>query len=116
MSAAFDAAALERLRQFGGDALVAQIVEIFRGQAPTKLAAARAALAAGDGEGVRQAAHALKSSAGQLGAVAMQALCETIEHDARDGRLSGLAARVELLAQAFDDADAWLTTQGFAAA
>ncbi len=95
-----DPAALERLHRWGGDALQRQLVEMFLSRAPEQLALARDAAARGDAEGVRQVAHALKSSAGQLGAVSVQRLCVEAEARAAEGAelpplVSGLHTELE---------------------
>lgn len=92
-----DPAALERLHRWGGDALQRQMVEMFLARVPDQLAQARAAAARGDAEGVRQVAHSLKSSAGQLGAVSMQRLCIEAEHRAASGEGAALAPLVSAL-------------------
>lgn len=104
-----DDAALERLRRFGGEKLLAGMIALFLEDAPARLAAARAAIAAGDPAGARAALHALKSSAAQLGALRLSARCASGEALARNGAVGGLAELV-----AFADADlataaAWLS-------
>jgi len=92
-----DPAALERLTRWGGDALRTQIVEMFLARAPDQIAAALDAARRGDAEGVRSIAHTLKSSAGQLGAVSMQRLCQDAEHRAQAGEGSSLVPLVHAL-------------------
>jgi HPt (histidine-containing phosphotransfer) domain-containing protein len=74
-----DVNALKRLERFGGPTLRAEITSLFLQEAPSRLASARAALADGNVEGVRSVGHMLKSSAGQMGALGMQKLCERLE-------------------------------------
>lgn len=83
-----DVNALERLERFGGLALRAEITSLFLQEAPLRIAMARAALAGGNVEGVRSIAHMLKSSAGQMGALGMQKICETLEDPERSPDLS----------------------------
>lgn len=71
-----DRLALERLRRFGGDTLLSQMIDLFVSTAPPRLDAAYAAASSRDCGGVQAALHALKSSAGQLGATSLQQLCE----------------------------------------
>lgn len=94
---AVDAAAIARLRGFGGDDLVARMVEIFAATAPGRLDDAHHAATAGDCAGVRAALHSLKSSAGQLGAVSLAQLCEEGEAEAARGNATALP---ELVARA----------------
>jgi len=74
-----DADALKRLERFGGLKLREELTTLFLREAPERIASGRAALATGDVAGIRAMAHALKSSAGQMGAHRMQAICERIE-------------------------------------
>lgn len=74
-----DADALQRLERFGGLKLREELTTLFLQEAPGRIAAAQAAFAAGDIAGVRAMAHALKSSAGQMGAQRVQSICERIE-------------------------------------
>jgi HPt (histidine-containing phosphotransfer) domain-containing protein len=87
-SDSIDPRALERLREIGGDALLAQIVALFVSHAEPAIKEAAAGLEAGDFESVQRAAHALKSSAGNFGAQRLQALAGRIEQlaAARDRR------------------------------
>jgi HPt (histidine-containing phosphotransfer) domain-containing protein len=88
------------LGMIGGDeASLAELIESFLGEAPALLDALQASLARGDAEGMRRAAHTLKSSSADFGALELSALFREIETHARDG-----AHRVpaELVANAVD--------------
>lgn len=87
---AVDPAAIARLRGFGGDNLVARMVEIFASTAPGRLDAAHHAASAGDCAGVRAALHSLKSSAGQLGATLLEQACQEGEAEAVRGNAAAL--------------------------
>jgi HPt (histidine-containing phosphotransfer) domain-containing protein len=84
-----DMDALKRLERFGGFKLREELTTLFLQEAPLRIAAARAALAGGSAEGVRAVAHALKSSAGQMGALRMQQICERLEDCELSQDLSG---------------------------
>ena len=103
-----DPAALERLTRWGGDALRTQIVEMFLARAPDQIAAALEAAQRNDAEGVRKVAHTLKSSAGQLGAVSMQRLCQEAEGRAEAGEGSSLVPLVHALEAELARYRAWL--------
>jgi HPt (histidine-containing phosphotransfer) domain-containing protein len=107
-----DPAALERLHRWGGDALRTQIVEMFLARAPDQIAAALAAAQRGDAEEVRKVAHTLKSSAGQLGAVSMQRLCQDAERRAEAGEGSSLVPLVHALGAELERFRAWLYDPG----
>lgn len=81
----FDARAFDRLRRWGGEKLVREMVQLFVAQVPDRLAAARQGAREGDLSSVERAAHALRSSSAQLGAVRMQVLCALVEHSASQG-------------------------------
>lgn len=74
-----DLDALKRLERFGGLKLRQELTTLFLQEAPTRIAAARASLAGGDVEALRAMAHMLKSSAGQMGALRVQLICERLE-------------------------------------
>lgn len=103
-----DQSALERLRRFGGDKLLSEMISLFREHAAARLDAARTALAAGDADGVRSSLHALKSSAAQLGASRLSARCAAGEAMAERGATEGLAELVTAATQDLTNADAWL--------
>ena len=83
-----DESAIARLRGFGGDKLVRGMIELFVRNAPTKAAEAREALDCGDSAALRAALHALKSSAGQLGATTVHQACIAGEESASRGELN----------------------------
>lgn len=89
--------AIARLRRFGGDPLLFEMIDLLTAGAPKWLDVVRKALAGGDAERARSAFHALKSSTGQLGAGHLQALCEQGERLAGRGDLAGVAALMPAL-------------------
>ena len=82
---AIDESAIARLRRFGGAKLISAMVTAFLKDAPMRLATAGHHADAGDAAGVRRELHSLRSSAGQLGALAMQELCAEGEESAARG-------------------------------
>ena len=92
--AILDPAALDGLREIGGDEFLADLVATFLADAPPMLAALRGANA----EEVRRAAHTLKSNGATFGATRFSELCRELEEQARGGDLTGapdLAARID---------------------
>jgi HPt (histidine-containing phosphotransfer) domain-containing protein len=80
-----DPAALDSLRELGGDEFVGELVDTFLADAPALLSACRAA-------------HTLKSNGLTLGATGFAEACAELEELARGGDLAGagsLADRVE---------------------
>ncbi len=90
------------MKRVGGDEdLFREIVQLFLVDCPTRVAAIHAAVAGGDPEEVRTAAHALKGSAGNLSATALTAAARTLERLGSERRLqSAPAALRQLTAQA----------------
>ena len=73
---ATDRDALTRLERFGGIRLLDEMIGLFLGIAPERLAAAAAGLDQGDAVATENAMHALKSSSAQLGALRLSRLAE----------------------------------------
>jgi HPt (histidine-containing phosphotransfer) domain-containing protein len=91
-------AALDKLRELGGDDFLAELIDAFLADAPGLLEALRSGLEQGDADEVRRAAHTLKSNGATFGAEDFAELCRELEVLARDGRLAGageLADRIE---------------------
>jgi HPt (histidine-containing phosphotransfer) domain-containing protein len=89
-----DPAALEGLREIGGDEFVTNLIETFLADAPPLLAV----LSSADVDEVRRAAHTLKSNGATFGATRFSELCRELEMLARTGELAGapdLAVRIE---------------------
>ena len=102
-----DPDALKRLERFGGLKLRVELTTLFLQEAPSRVAIARAAVTAGDAEAIRAMAHMLKSSAGQMGAVRVQYLCERLEADALPANLAGALSEIDAEIARFSD---WLET------
>jgi PAS domain S-box-containing protein len=102
-----DGAALESLRELGGDDFLAEVIDTFLADVGTLLATLRRALDEGDAAEVRRVAHTLKSNGATLGASEFAELCRVLEQRAKDGRLedaSGLVTRIEEERRALDQA------------
>ncbi len=105
-----DAAIFAELEASAGADFVKELVDTFLEEAPAMLAELERALAAGQAEAFRRAAHSLKSNANTFGALALGAL-------ARDLELGGLAAgrqsaALERLGEAYRRAAAALSESG----
>ena len=89
-----DPAALDGLRELGGDDFVGDLVQTFLADAPALIAALRGQ----DADEVRRAAHTLKSNGATFGATRFSELCRELELQAKTGDLAGaadLATRIE---------------------
>ena len=96
---ALDPEVIDRLRQLTEDGqpdVVKEVLGLFLLDAPTRLQAITAAVAARDAAGLQRAAHTLKGAAGTIGATALQAASRELEEMGRaaafDRAEAGLAA------------------------
>lgn len=90
-----DPAALDRLRRIGGGTLLAQMVELYLANGPDRVRTLQDGAATGDVERVERAAHTMKSSAGNLGAIRLQRTAEALESSAGAGTVDAqLVARL----------------------
>jgi signal transduction histidine kinase/CheY-like chemotaxis protein/HPt (histidine-containing phosphotransfer) domain-containing protein len=92
--APLDERALAQLRDLqrpGQPSLLDRVVGLYLSSAPGMFQRLRDAVAAGDGEALRQTAHGFKSSSANLGATQLAALCRELEQRGRDGRLEDVA-------------------------
>jgi two-component system sensor histidine kinase/response regulator len=92
---ALDAKTLAQLQGLPGEGaptLLAELAGLYRENAAELLGRLRASVARGDTEGTRRAAHSLKSSSGNVGALQLSALCQSMETQARQGSLRNAPA------------------------
>lgn len=87
MTRAIDIAVFSELRDTTGSDFVRELVDTFLEEAPAMVADLRDALARGDAERFRRAAHSLKSNSNTFGAMALGSLAKDLE-------LAGLAGTV----------------------
>jgi CheY-like chemotaxis protein/nitrogen-specific signal transduction histidine kinase/HPt (histidine-containing phosphotransfer) domain-containing protein len=96
-----DAAAIEGLRELGGDAFLTEVIDTFCADAPALLATLRSALDSGDGPELRRAAHTLKSNGATLGAEDFAERCRVLEHRAKRDDLAGAEGLVDQIDEAY---------------
>ena len=87
-SAVLDHDALDQLRALqkpGGPDLLQRVIALFRERGASQVEALQTALAQNDFETIHRSAHTLKSSAANLGASELRALCADVEASARKG-------------------------------
>ncbi len=95
-----DFSRLEEFREFDDEslAMTREVVSLFKNDAPGRIDAIEAAVAAADAHALSRTAHALKGACSNVGAAAMLAICTSLESDARDGVMpEGAAASVAAL-------------------
>jgi HPt (histidine-containing phosphotransfer) domain-containing protein len=78
---------------------VQEMIQQFLTDAPGLVTALRDGIEAGDAEGVRRAAHTLKSNAHTFGALPLGERCAALEMTAKAGDLSDAGAAVEAIAE-----------------
>ena len=101
-SAPVDRVHLERLATRFGAHFLIQLIDLFIAQGRDRLAAAEAAVASGDVSAIITAAHALKSSAGNLGAASLGQCAAELERRGNNGASAEtLAPMVAALTDAF---------------
>ena len=99
-----DFRALDRLAKWGGEALPARMIEIFLDHSSQRLEEIRDGVAGQDPGRAELGAHSLKSSAGNVGASRLQALCQGAERMAEAGDMSALAGLFPELDRAYSTA------------
>jgi HPt (histidine-containing phosphotransfer) domain-containing protein len=89
--------AIEALRALGDDddEFLSEIVEVYLTDAPGRIAEMRRTLSEGNQENLIRAAHSLKGSSANVGAIRVRAAAEKIEHAARHGELAGLGTSID---------------------
>lgn len=98
-SSVIDMQVIQSLRELGGDddpGLLVELIDIFLEDAPQRLRDVSEALAADDLRRLERAAHTLKSSSANLGALGLSKLCKEMEEIVRGNTTQGVA---DLLAQ-----------------
>jgi CheY-like chemotaxis protein/HPt (histidine-containing phosphotransfer) domain-containing protein len=88
-------AAVESLRELGGDEFLREVIETFLEDAPTLIATLRASLERGDAEELRRAAHSLKSNGQTFGAGDFAGLCRELEERAKRHELDGASGLID---------------------
>jgi len=89
-------------REYGNPEFIAQLIALFRANAPVRLVRIREAVVARDGSTLGHTAHTLKSNCAMLGATKLAEMCARLE-------ACGDAAACEEAAAFLDPADAELS-------
>ncbi len=85
---AVDLQIVQELRELLEDGF-SELVQVYLKDAPTHLARISTSIPAGDANSLREAAHSLKSSSANLGAIGLSELARTLEAIGREGRTEG---------------------------
>lgn len=84
-----DIEALETLKEVMEDEFQL-LIDTFVQDSTDRLGALREALANGDADGLRRAAHSFKGSSSNIGAIPLSEICFVIEEGGRNNQLDGL--------------------------
>ena len=95
--AELDRKALDEIRQIDGDGLLDQVIGLYLQTSPALLERMREAVEGRNPAGVAEAAHALKSAGGYLGAERLAHLCAHLERESRAGRVADQEAGLSLI-------------------
>ena len=107
-----DPESIENLRALNpgdNDEFLREITGIFIEDTPLRIAELEQSLAAADLPKFTRAAHSIKGSSSNLGAMALRAAAEKLEHQARTEGLADVAALMTSLKAEFERAHAALT-------
>lgn len=100
-SEVIDPQALERLKEWGGDKLAAQMVRLFLKNSGTRMEQIRSGIEAGDVDEAERGAHSLKSSAANIGAERLRTLATQVEAAALDRHLDRMTQLLPKLDNAY---------------
>jgi HPt (histidine-containing phosphotransfer) domain-containing protein len=92
---------LDGIRKVGGEALLDRLVDCFLSYGPDRYRQLTVAIRGQDWSGVEKHAHALRSSAGNVGARELLALLSEIEVSAGQGRTEVIPRVVENLEERY---------------
>jgi HPt (histidine-containing phosphotransfer) domain-containing protein len=104
-----DPATFRELQETAGADFVKQLVAAFLEEAPVMLDDMRAALAAGEAEKLRRAAHSFKGNCNTFGALGLAAKARELELGGLDRALAAGPQAIESLAQEYARVAAALT-------
>ncbi len=103
-----DPAAIERLKEWGGEELPKKMISLFLEHSPGRMEQIRTGSASRELRSSETGAHSLKSSAGNVGALRLQALAEKAEFMAEAGDHAGLEEILPALERAYGEAESQL--------
>jgi HPt (histidine-containing phosphotransfer) domain-containing protein len=97
-----DSAALARLKEWGGEKLLVQMIQLFLDNSPARMEQIRAgAQADGDVKEAEKGAHSLKSSAANVGAEEVRTLAAAVERHASAGAHTSVGELLPQLESAY---------------
>jgi len=98
---AVDPQALDRLREWGGEKLLNQMVRLFLDNSKTRMDQIRTGVEGGDSEEAERGAHSLKSSAANVGGTEVRRIAADMEAAAVRGEADTLREMLPGLEEAY---------------
>jgi CheY-like chemotaxis protein len=98
-----DASTISVLQQID-DRLLREVIDIYVSEAPKRIASIRDAISKRDPQLLAAAAHALRSSSGNVGASRVREICAELEKIGRSGEITGAPKLVEELVAEYERA------------
>ncbi len=89
-----DPEAWEMMKSMTEPAFLVELIDTYLTDSPELIEQMRAGLAAGDIEGVRRAAHSLKSNSASFGATRLAGVARELEMIAKSGTLEGTGPKL----------------------
>ena len=111
MDDVLDQSVLDELLSFADDGdpeLLLDLINMFLDDGPSKVQAVQEGIAAGDFDKAERAAHSLKGSSGNLGAVRVQDVAESLQVAGRSRDQASVDGLVDSLVSSLDAAEAEL--------
>ena len=105
-----DSQALDRLREWGGDKLLAQMIRLFLDNSGNRMDQIRSGVENSDPEEAERGSHSLKSSAANVGVMAVRAIAAEMEGLATKGDIDSVRSMLPGLETAYAEARAALET------
>ncbi len=96
-----DPQAISRLREWGGDKLVGQMIKLFLANSPERVEQIRTGVDGGDTKEAERAAHSLKSSAANVGSMEVRRIALEMEGAANRGDLAAVRDLLPSLEEAY---------------
>ena len=103
-SGVLDPEVIASLKELGGEddpTMFADLVDLFLVDTPCRIESLSTALESQDAKALEEAAHALKSSCGNLGAIGLSSLLKEIEEKGREADLEGASSLVSRSVEEF---------------
>ena len=101
-----DMAVIDSLKELGGEddpGLLTELIDLFLADAPTYMVMLREAIESDDPAAMERAAHTLKSSSANIGALQLSELCRELEAAGRGQCVSGSAVIYQRTEQHYRD-------------